>query len=143
MMKKIDGTKISVENLDYITKTRTELITICKEKKITGHSGKKNDIIDLIENSIEQLEQDTGKFRKNTNDQFYTNENVAKSCIKLITDTLPETFDYLWIEPSAGNGSFYTMFHRLLKKLGSISSQWRPTYSDRIFCRGILHQTEI
>ena len=50
--------------------------------------------------------QDTGKFRKNTKDQFYTNETVAKECIQRILTTLPFTADYLWVEPSAGNGSF-------------------------------------
>ena len=53
-----------------------------------------------------QLIQDTGKFR-NTNDQFYTNETVAKKCIQEIIETIPETKNYLWIEPSAGNGSFF------------------------------------
>ena len=50
--------------------------------------------------------QDTGKFRKNQKDQFYTNETVSKKCIKRITDVLPFTEKYLWVEPSAGNGAF-------------------------------------
>lgn len=50
--------------------------------------------------------QDTGKFRKNSKDQFYTNENVAKLCISKIIKFLPVTRTYLWIEPSAGNGAF-------------------------------------
>ncbi len=52
------------------------------------------------------MKQDTGKFR-NTNDQFYTNETVAKKCIQEIITTIPETINYLWIEPSAGNGAFF------------------------------------
>ncbi len=50
--------------------------------------------------------QKTGKFR-NTKDQFYTNETVAKKCIREIIETIPETINYLWIEPSAGNGAFF------------------------------------
>lgn len=50
--------------------------------------------------------QDTGKFR-NTKDQFYTNETVAKKCIQEIVETMPETINYFWIEPSAGNGAFF------------------------------------
>jgi hypothetical protein len=50
--------------------------------------------------------QDTGKFR-NTKDQFYTNETVAKKCIQTIVETIPETINYFWIEPSAGNGAFF------------------------------------
>jgi hypothetical protein len=50
--------------------------------------------------------QDTGKFRTNTKDQFYTNPRVAKKCIDTILSLCPDTKTYLWIEPSAGNGAF-------------------------------------
>lgn len=52
--------------------------------------------------------QDTGKFRKNTNDQFYTNPTVAKKCIEMLVSTIPDVCcdEYTWLEPSAGNGSF-------------------------------------
>jgi hypothetical protein len=49
--------------------------------------------------------QDTGKFR-NTKDQFYTKEIVAKTCINKIIETISSPSEYLWIEPSAGNGVF-------------------------------------
>lgn len=49
--------------------------------------------------------QDTGKFR-NTKDQFYTKPEIAKSCISVVQEKCPETAEYLWIEPSAGTGSF-------------------------------------
>ena len=52
------------------------------------------------------MTQDTGKFRTNTNDQFYTKEAVAKTCIQHILITLPEAPAYLWVEPSAGTGAF-------------------------------------
>ena len=52
------------------------------------------------------LLQDTGKFRTNGKDQFYTQEAVAKTCIDRVLALLPYTSEYLWIEPSAGNGSF-------------------------------------
>jgi DNA (cytosine-5)-methyltransferase 1 len=39
-------------HIDYSTKTREELITLCKEKKIKGYSGKKkDDIIQLLSSS--------------------------------------------------------------------------------------------
>jgi hypothetical protein len=52
--------------------------------------------------------QDTGKFRTNEKDQFYTRPAVAKRCVDLLvaqcgTDSLAS---YLWIEPSAGKGVF-------------------------------------
>lgn len=49
--------------------------------------------------------QDTGKFR-NTLDQFYTNVGVAKYCIDLTLKYIQKPEEYLWVEPSAGNGSF-------------------------------------
>ena len=52
------------------------------------------------------LLQDTGKFRTNGKDQFYTQEAVAKTCIDRVLALLPYVSEYLWIEPSAGNGSF-------------------------------------
>lgn len=39
---------------DYSTKTRDELIVLCKEKKIKGYSSKKKDeIVDLLSNTVE------------------------------------------------------------------------------------------
>lgn len=51
-------------------------------------------------------EQDTGKFRKNTKDQYYTKSIVAKECIDTLLENCPEIIRYQWIEPSAGNGVF-------------------------------------
>ena len=92
--------------------SRDELIAICKEKNIKGYSGKnKQQLLELIqggESTVEStVEKLTGKFRTDEKDQFYTDENVAKKCIDIIVELYPETKNYLWIEPSAGNGSFY------------------------------------
>ncbi len=65
-----------------------------------------------------EQEQDTGKFRKNTKEQFYTNVNVAKSCIKCIIDIIPNSSEYLWIEPSAGNGAFLHNIPSTFEKIG-------------------------
>ena len=64
------------------------------------------------------MEQDTGKHRTNTKDQFYTNEHVAKNCITSILSMLPHTSQYLWIEPSAGNGSFLHNIPDSFDKIG-------------------------
>ena len=52
------------------------------------------------------MTQDTGKFRKNTKDQYYTKASVAKKCIDAINESVPNNAAYQWIEPSAGNGAF-------------------------------------
>jgi hypothetical protein len=115
---KIDSTPtiiIQSNQMDYSKKTREELIAICKEKSIKGYSGKKRDDILQLLNS---QKQDTGKFRTNMKDQFYTNENVAKSCIQSIISLLPFTKKYLWLEPSAGNGSFLHNIPSSFEKIG-------------------------
>jgi hypothetical protein len=52
------------------------------------------------------MAQDTGKFRKNTKDQYYTKASVAKKCVTVIRGLMPGVDSYQWIEPSAGNGAF-------------------------------------
>jgi len=108
--------------MDYSKKTRDELIAICKEKCIKGYSGKKREtIIALIQaeqGATPIAQQDTGKFRINTKDQFYTHPEVAKSCIQRILTALPFTVDYLWVEPSAGNGAFLHNLPTTFAKLG-------------------------
>lgn len=51
-------------------------------------------------------EQDTGKFRMNSKDQFYTNKGISKLCIDFILERMPHTAKYTWVEPSAGSGAF-------------------------------------
>jgi len=76
---------------------------------------------------MEGKTQDTGKFRTNRTDPFYTKEGVAKSCIQLILTTLPSTADHLWIEPSAGNGAF---LHNLPSTIRSIGIDIEPKATD-------------
>jgi hypothetical protein len=52
------------------------------------------------------MEQDTGKFRTNTKDQYYTKLTVAKDCVDFIIAKFPSSSEYQWVEPSAGNGVF-------------------------------------
>ena len=53
--------------------------------------------------------QDTGKFRQNTKDQFYTKSSIARECINSILSNYPEASQYVWVEPSAGNGAFLSV----------------------------------
>ena len=64
------------------------------------------------------MEQDTGKFRKNTKDQYYTKSSVAKKYVDIILQRLPQTASYQWIEPSAGNGTFLKNLPATVDKLG-------------------------
>ena len=52
------------------------------------------------------MAQDTGKFRKNTKDQYYTRKSVADRCIAALLARVPDPISYQWIEPSAGTGVF-------------------------------------
>jgi len=105
--------------MDYSGKTRDQLVAICKENGIKGYSGKRRDeIIQLITTKSASQSQDTGKFRTNMKDQFYTSESVAKSCIQHIIKLVPAACNYTWVEPSAGNGAFLHNIPASFKKIG-------------------------
>ena len=92
------------------------------------------------------MEQDTGKFRTNTKDQYYTKQAIAVHCVKMILEKLPEASSYQWIEPSAGNGVFLNCLPTNTEKLGIDIDpkspgilkgdflQWQPTSNkQRLF----------
>ena len=92
------------------------------------------------------MAQDTGKFRTNTKDQYYTKESIAKQCIECIVSEVPNSATFQWIEPSAGNGVFLKCLSNEIDKVGididpkeaSIVKgdflQWSPiTAKPRIF----------
>jgi hypothetical protein len=60
-------------------------------------------------------------------DQFYTNIRVAKSCITTIINMLPYTENYIWVEPSAGNGAF---LHNVPPSYEKIGLDVEPKASD-------------
>jgi len=62
--------------------------------------------------------QDTGKFRKNTKDQYYTKSVVAAKCIDIILSHIGDAGEYEWIEPSAGNGAFIKVLPENFVKVG-------------------------
>jgi len=71
--------------------------------------------------------QDTGKYRTNTKDQFYTSPSVAKKCIQILISRLHNgelyspvlpLSSYLWVEPSAGNGAFLNNIPDTYDKIG-------------------------
>jgi len=64
------------------------------------------------------MTQDTGKFRTNTKDQYYTRSSVAKACVDSIVSLCPESLQCQWIEPSAGNGVFLKVVPEAIRTLG-------------------------
>jgi hypothetical protein len=75
----------------------------------------------------EEQKQDTGKYRTNTKDQFYTSPHVAKKCIQILISVLRDVglyspvlplSSYLWVEPSAGNGAFLNNIPETYDKIG-------------------------
>jgi hypothetical protein len=69
-------------------------------------------------NRKNSMAQDTGKFRTNTKDQYYTKLSIAKECIDSILEKCPDVSQYQWIEPSAGNGSFLKALPNSIKSIG-------------------------
>jgi predicted RNA methylase len=118
----------------YSKKSKDELIALCKERKIKGYSGKKKeDIIALLTPSREpdiksSSKDNVGKVREQGLDKFYTNPNIAEKCLNIL-----ETY-YSWekwslvIEPSAGNGSFFTR----IKAKNKIGIDIEPEHSEII-----------
>ena len=79
------------------------------------------------EKKEEDQKQDTGKYRTNTKDQFYTSSEVAKKCIQILISHLHNSeiyspvlplSSYLWVEPSAGNGAFLNNIPETYDKIG-------------------------
>lgn len=64
------------------------------------------------------MSQDTGKFRKNEKDQYYTKPSVAVNCVSQILKACPDPTKYQWIEPSAGSGSFLNALPEGIDMLG-------------------------
>lgn len=64
------------------------------------------------------MEQDTGKFRTNTKDQYYTKPSIAKECVDKILSLIPESLVWQWIEPSAGNGAFLKALPEKILRFG-------------------------
>lgn len=97
---------LAVPDVDYSTMTVSELKALCKERNIAGTNAKNKATLVAMLGINQDQRQDTGKFRKNAKDQFYTDDAVAKLCIQHIVNRIPDTLNYLWLEPSAGSGSF-------------------------------------
>jgi hypothetical protein len=109
-----DNVKIKMEELSKSVEDAIEkyIDVICQKYNIP-----KEELIDIWRYN-ENLKQDIGKFRTNTKEQFYTDKMVAKSCINHIVNLIPNINNYLWIEPSAGNGSFLHNVPETFKKIG-------------------------
>lgn len=87
--------------------------------------------------------QDTGKFRTNSKDQFYTNKDIANTCVQITLEKLPHLSTYTWVEPSAGSGSFIhalsPSYHRIAMDIEPMCDgietqdflEWEPTVSGK------------
>jgi hypothetical protein len=57
---------------------------------------------------------DYKKFTAKDKDQFYTSKHTAAFCMNLFNDTIKEfgsnPDEYIYVEPSVGNGNFYNLF---------------------------------
>lgn len=105
-------------------KTREELIAACKQAGVRGYSGKRKEEIAALLAAADAAKraaadaakgsggggegkaQDTGKFRSNLVDQFYTKPAVARKCVDRILEKIAGVGGWQWIEPSAGAGAF-------------------------------------
>ena len=56
-----------------------------------------------------KMDKQTTGLKRKTIDKYYTSNTIVNKCIELIKNNIDIQEDDLWIEPSAGNGSFITM----------------------------------
>ena len=71
---------------------------------------KKNKNKKLIEPETQsKMDKQTTGLKRKTIDKYYTTNTIVNKCIELIQNNIDIQEDDLWIEPSAGNGSFITM----------------------------------
>jgi hypothetical protein len=86
--------------------------------------------------------QDTGKFRENTADQFYTNPSIAIACVNTILQKYPESHKYKWIEPSAGSGAFLNALPSPIDKIGIDIQPGAPNIQQADFLTWSLPQSQ-
>jgi hypothetical protein len=97
------------------------------------------------------IEIDYSSLSPKDKDQFFTNIETAKLCYKIFNDKLTELGvnldEYTYVEPSAGNGSFYNLFPEDRRIGVDIESQlegiikhdyltWRPTEDKKYLVVG-------
>jgi DNA modification methylase len=148
--------------MDYSTQSRTELIAICKEKKIKGYSNKnKSELVAMLSSSqpvaptvkskvkptvgtvtATVTTSDSGEIQKNT---FYIGDNV-----ELLKKVKSDSIDMIYLDPPYNTGRNFYYFedkfadfpafmeerlvecHRALKKDGNIIIHVEPRISHHI-----------
>jgi hypothetical protein len=82
---KIDSkpTQMQSTEMDYSKKTREELITLCKEKKIKGYSGKKKEEILTLIQDKQPNQSETVETKVQTTNE--TNLSLLEECLKKLS----------------------------------------------------------
>jgi DNA modification methylase len=144
--------------MDYSKKTRTELIELCKEKKLKGYSTKKKDqLITLLEIPTESTTiVNTVIQPSTTKNNFYVGDNLD-----LLKSLDTESIDMIYMDPPYNTGRNFYYFedkfadfpkfmeerikecHRVLKKDGNIIIHVEPRISHhiRIICDKLFGET--
>lgn len=89
-------------------------ISFTQKSHLRTHLIRQPPCHDVSVESMIEIRQDTGKFRTNLKDKFYTKPTISKKCIDILLEHIPilqeNSSKLQWIEPSAGNGSFLSYF---------------------------------
>lgn len=100
--------------MDYSIMNLAELRVICRERKLKGFSTKKkSELIDILSNPPKTAKQ----VREGGMDKFYTIPTVSTRCLEKVGELYDWSSWDLVIEPSAGDGSFFTRIPTT-KKIG-------------------------
>ena len=85
----------------------------------------------LININDKNVNMKTGKNR-DIIDQFYTIRNISEKCIKYLYDTLEIGVNDLFIEPSAGDGSFSDYFIENQIKIDTYDIEPKKEYIEKV-----------
>jgi adenine-specific DNA-methyltransferase len=130
----------------YTKKTTTELIALCKEKKITGYSGKKKSVlISLLTNSTipknvkekqefsqlsKSLTQKINKEQKKKDGIYFTPKSIIQKNMETITPFLSSVKTVL--EPSCGSCEFINQLDKLCADVKITCIEYNETIYDEI-----------
>lgn len=74
--------------------------------------------------------QDTGIARTQLTDQFYTRDDIASDCVRILIESGTIPPKATWIEPSAGTGAFLRALHHHLPHCTAIALDVEPKHPE-------------
>ena len=160
-------TIMQTDQVDYSTKTREELIALCKEKKIAGYSGKKkSELLSMLspppsEHVVVSDAKEPNEIAPTSDEEIHKNTFHIGDNVELLKKVKSESIDMIYLDPPYNTGRNFHYFqdkfadfpkfmeerikecHRTLKKDGNIIIHVEPRISHhiRVICDKIFGES--